>query len=87
MTVFRDALAAFGVDGLYTPADDEHVPGRIIARRPDTIVGFGETDSSIKPCPFRSRVRATTCARTRSSSPNTSTPSPSTPSLPGQTPR
>jgi hypothetical protein len=47
MTVFTGAVdatfAAFGIDAVYTPAGGEPVPVRIIARRPDTIVGFGET--------------------------------------------
>jgi hypothetical protein len=36
-------FAAFGIDAVYTPADGEPFPVRVIARRPDTIVGFGET--------------------------------------------
>jgi hypothetical protein len=36
-------FAAFGIDALYTPAGGEPMPVRVIARRPDTIVGFGET--------------------------------------------
>ena len=47
MTVLQGAVdatfAAFGVDALYTPASGEPIPVRVIARRPDTIVGFGET--------------------------------------------
>jgi hypothetical protein len=47
MTVFGGAVdatfAAFGIDAVYTPAGGEPVPVRVIARRPDTIVGFGET--------------------------------------------
>jgi hypothetical protein len=47
MTVFQSAVdatfAAFGIDAVYTPAGGEPVPVRVIARRPDTIVGFGET--------------------------------------------
>jgi len=47
MTVFQGAVdatfAAFGIDAAYTPAGGEPVPVRVIARRPDTIVGFGET--------------------------------------------
>ena len=47
MTVFQGAVdatfAAFGIDAVYTPAGGEPVPVRVIARRPDTIVGFGET--------------------------------------------
>jgi hypothetical protein len=47
MTGFAGAVdatfAAFGIDALYTPAGGEPVAVRVIARRPDTIVGFGET--------------------------------------------
>jgi hypothetical protein len=48
MTAFQGAVdaafAAFGIDGVYTPAGGEPVQVRVIARRPDTIVGFGETN-------------------------------------------
>lgn len=30
-------------DGLYIPSGDASVPVRLIARRPDEIIGFGET--------------------------------------------
>jgi hypothetical protein len=47
MTAFEGALdatfAAVGIDATYTPAGGEPVSVRVIARRPDTIVGFGET--------------------------------------------
>jgi hypothetical protein len=47
MTVFQGAVdatfAAFGIDAVYTPAGGDPVPVRVIARRPDTIVDFGET--------------------------------------------
>jgi hypothetical protein len=47
MTAFQGAVdatfAEFGIDALYTPAGGEPVSVRVIARRPDTIVGFGET--------------------------------------------
>jgi hypothetical protein len=36
-------FAAFGSDAVYTPAGGEPVSVRVIARRPDTIGGFGET--------------------------------------------
>jgi hypothetical protein len=49
MTVFAGAVdatfAAFGIDAVYTPAGGEPVPVRVIARRPDAIVGFGESGS------------------------------------------
>jgi hypothetical protein len=47
MTVFQGAVdatfAAFGIDAIYNPASGEPVSVRVIASRPDTIVGFGET--------------------------------------------
>jgi hypothetical protein len=47
MTVFQDAVdatfAAFGIDCVYATAGGEPVSVQVIARRPDTIVGFGET--------------------------------------------
>jgi hypothetical protein len=47
MTVFQGAVdatfTAFGIDAMYLPAGGDPVPVRVIARRPDTIVGFGET--------------------------------------------
>jgi hypothetical protein len=36
-------FAAFGTDAVYTPAGGGPIPVRVIARRADTIVGFGET--------------------------------------------
>jgi hypothetical protein len=47
MAVFTEAInatfAAFGVDAVYTPANGDPSMVRVVARRPDTIVGFGET--------------------------------------------
>ncbi|MGH6899384.1 MAG: head-tail joining protein [Geminicoccaceae bacterium] len=47
MTVFEGAVdatfAAFGISASYTPAGGDPIPVRVIARRPDAIVGFGET--------------------------------------------
>jgi hypothetical protein len=47
MTVFQGAVdatfAAFGIDAIYNPASGEPASVRVIASRPDTIVGFGET--------------------------------------------
>jgi hypothetical protein len=37
------SFAAFGIDAVYTPAGGEPVSVGVIARRPDTIVGFGDT--------------------------------------------
>jgi hypothetical protein len=36
-------FAAFGIDAVYTPAHGDPIAVRVMARRPDTIVGFGET--------------------------------------------
>jgi hypothetical protein len=69
MTAFAGAVnatfAAFGIDAVYTPAGGEPIPVRVIARRSDTIVGFGETASILRPRPsssgqVRSRARAPT---------------------------
>jgi hypothetical protein len=60
MTAFESAVdatfAAFGIDALYTPAGGEPVPVRVIARRPDTIVGFGETRIHAETATFEVRV-------------------------------
>ena len=46
VTAFAGAVdatfAAFGTDAVYTPAGGEPVAVRVIAKRPDTIVGLGE---------------------------------------------
>jgi hypothetical protein len=49
-------FAAFGIDALYTPAGGEPVPVQVIARRPDTIVGFGETRIHAEPATFELRA-------------------------------
>jgi hypothetical protein len=68
MTVFQSAVdatfAAFGIDALYTPAGGQPVPVRVIARRPDTIVGFGETRIHAETATFE--VRASEVASPRS---------------------
>jgi hypothetical protein len=60
MTVFAGAVdatfAAFGIDAVYTPAGGEPVPVRVIARRPDTIVGFGETRIHAETATFELRA-------------------------------
>ena len=60
MTVFQGAVdatfAAFGIDAVYTPAGGEPVPVRVIARRPDTIVGFGETRIHAETATFELRA-------------------------------
>ena len=60
MTAFQDAVdatfAAFGIDAMYLPAGGDPVPVRVIARRPDTIVGFGETRVHAETATFELRV-------------------------------
>ena len=67
MTAFSGAVdatfAAFGIDALYTPAGGEPVPVRVIARRPDTIVGFGDTRIHAETATFE--VRANEIANPR----------------------
>jgi hypothetical protein len=56
-------VAAFGIDSLYTPAGGDPVPVRMIPRRPDTIVGFGETRVHAETSTFE--VRASEVASPR----------------------
>ena len=60
MMAFQGAVdatfAAFGIDALYTPAGGDPVPVRVIARRPDTIVGFGETRVYAETATFEARA-------------------------------
>jgi hypothetical protein len=60
MTVFQGAVdatfAAFGIDASYRAAGGEPVPVRVIARRPDTIVGFGETRIHTETATFELRA-------------------------------
>jgi hypothetical protein len=67
MTAFEGAVdatfAAFGIDATYTPAGGEPRPVRAIARRPDTIVGFGETRIPAETATFE--VRASEVASPR----------------------
>jgi hypothetical protein len=60
MTVFAGAVdatfAAFGIDAVYTPAGGEPVSVWVIARRPDTIVGFGETRIHAETATFELRA-------------------------------
>jgi hypothetical protein len=67
MTVFTGAVdatfAAFGIDATYVPAGGEPVSVRVIARRPDTIVGFGETRIHAETATFE--VRASEVASSR----------------------
>ena len=67
MTVFQGAVdatfAAFGIDAVHTPAGGEPLLVRLIARRPDTIVGFGETRIHAETVTFE--VRASEVANPR----------------------
>jgi hypothetical protein len=67
MTAFQGAVDAtftgFGMDAIYTPAGGELVPVRVIAKRPDTIVGFGETRIHAETATFE--VRASEFANPR----------------------
>jgi RNase P/RNase MRP subunit p29 len=60
MTAFQGTVdatfAAFGIDAVYTPAGGEPVSVRVIARRPDTIVGFGETRIHAESATFEVRA-------------------------------
>jgi hypothetical protein len=60
MTAFAGAVdatfAAFGIDAVYTPAGGEPVSVQVIARRPDTIVGFGDTRIHAETATFELRT-------------------------------
>ena len=68
MTVFAGAVdatfAAFGIDATYTPTGSDPIPVRVIARRPDTIVGFGDTRIHAETATFE--LRASEVASPRS---------------------
>ncbi len=49
-------FAAFGIDATYRPASGEPVSVRVIARRPDIIVGFGETRMHTATATFELRT-------------------------------
>jgi hypothetical protein len=49
-------FAAFGIDAVYTPAGGDPVSVRVIARRPDTIVGFGDTRIQSETATFELRA-------------------------------
>jgi hypothetical protein len=67
MMVFEGAVdatfAAFGIDANYTPAGGYPIPVRVIARRPDAIVGFGEIRIHAETATFE--VRASDVASPR----------------------
>ena len=60
MTVFAGVVdatfAAFGIDAVFTPPGGEPVSVRVIAKRPDTIVGFGETRIHAETATFELRA-------------------------------
>jgi hypothetical protein len=60
MTVFEGAVdatfAALGIEAVYTPTAGDPIPVRVIAGRPDTIVGFGETRIHAEAATFEVRV-------------------------------
>ena len=60
MTAFTGAVdatfAAFGINAVYTPAGGEPGGVRVIAKRPDTIVGFGETRIHTETATFELRA-------------------------------
>ena len=67
MTVLAGAVGAtftaFGIDAVYTPAGGDPVSVRVIARRPDTIVGFGETRIHTETATFEVRASEVACPR------------------------
>ena len=60
MTVFEGAVdatfAAFGIDATYTHAGGTPLEVRLITKRPDTIVGFGETRIHAETAMFELRA-------------------------------
>ena len=60
MTVFKGAVdatfAAFGIEAVYTPAGGDLISVRVIASRPDTIVGLGETRIHAETATFELRA-------------------------------
>jgi hypothetical protein len=60
MTVFQGAVdatfVAFGIDAVYMPASGDPVSVRVIAKRPDTSVGFGDTRIHAETATFELRA-------------------------------
>ncbi len=54
---------AFGIDAVYTPSTGDPITVRVIARRPDTIIGFGETRIHAETATFE--IRASEVAEPR----------------------
>ena len=75
-----------GVDAVYTPAGADPVPVRVIARRPDTIVGFGETRIHAETATFELRASGPPTRVPAISSPSVATPSSSRASRSGAIP-
>ena len=88
--LFQDGVdatfAAFGIDALYTLAGGEPVPVRVVARRPDTIVGFGDTRIRAETSTFELRASDVANPRPAISSASMATPSPSRASPSGAIP-
>ena len=55
---------AFGIDAVYTPANGNPISVHVITRRPDTIVGFGETRIHAETATFEIRVSEVVAPRT-----------------------
>jgi hypothetical protein len=79
MTAFQGAVdatfAAFGIEAVYTPAGGDPIPVRVIARRPDTIVGFGETRIHAETATFELRASEVANPRRAIGSPSAVKPS------------
>jgi hypothetical protein len=79
MMVFQCAVdatfTAFGIDALYTPAGGEPVYVRVIAKRPDTTVGFDETRIHAETATFEVRASEVASPRPMISSRSAARPS------------
>jgi hypothetical protein len=60
MTVFAGAVdatfTAFGLDATYTPVGGGPITVRVVAGRPDTIIGFGDTRIHAETATFEVRA-------------------------------